>query len=400
MSSSRHGPIIPIELALPETPEGSNLEGKSWLLCAFGRFPDRRICGFGAPGLTKGDDLRLFEDIEPKDEGYTVELGAILPDRFSSLNGQLDYVVDALDAEGDSVQVCVSNQMCRLRYKLDGETFVHALCPRFKLDDVIADESLLVPEDTHVEYLSTVVTCRFEIPGDNANDALEAHLEDCIERMMGVLNRLVSAHLMLSDEQHPILVPAYEQGSFDHLYFMIEGKYSDQFGAHRITPNAHRNALNVPNYEEEEAERFIAYANGAARVDEVVRVMKTCRGYLDGGLIEFALLQLAIAAEKATHRFVSKTLVFSGVSKTKLDDMQKEMTFSRALNVDVMALCPPGLKPDRDLLGQVDKVRRHRNDFMHEASFQVTKNELRNLYQKTEEYIQHLDKVLEYRGLR
>lgn len=391
---------MPVELVLPETPEGTNLEGKSWLLCAFARFPDRKIYAFGARGLTKSDELRLFENIEPKEGGiYTVELGAILPDRFSSLNGQLDYVVDAVDSDGTVVQVCVSNQMCRLRYKFSEDQFVHALCPRFRLDEIMTDESLKVPEDTHVEYLSTVVTCRFEILGENANDALEAHLEDCIERMMGVLNRLVSAHLMLSDEHHPTLVPAYDQGSFDYLYFMVEGNDAGQYGAHRITPNVHRSALNVPNYDEEQAERFIAYANGAVQVDEIVRIMKTCRGYLDGGLVEFAMLQLAIAAEKATHRFTSKMFEFSGVSKSKLDDMEKDMTFSRALNVDVMALCPPGFKPDRELIGQIDKVRKYRNEFMHRANFQVAREELRELYAKTEEYIQHLNKVLEYRGL-
>ncbi len=75
------------------------------------------------------------------------------------------------------------------------------------------------------------------------------------------------------------------------------------------------------------------------------------------------------------------------------------MTFSRMLNVDVMALCPPGLKPDRGLLGQIDRVRRLRNQFMQEANFSTTKDELRNLYGKTEEYVGHLNRVLEHRGL-
>lgn len=403
MSSSRT-PLIPIRLELPDAPEGTNLDGQSWLLSAFSRFPDHSICGFGAPGLTKADELRLFKEIEPKDGGvFTIEIGAILPDRFSSLSGQMDYALEVADRNsenGDGLRVCISNQMCLLRYKLANEDFGHALCPRFVLERMISEDVYKVPDDAHVEYLSTVATCRFDIAGKDADDALELHLENCLGKLMGAINRLVSAHLMLSDEHHPILSPVYDQNSFDHLYLLIEGRNADAIDAHRIAPTIYRSALNIPEYDEEQSARFLAYASGATEVDDVTRVMKTAKAYLDAGLVEFSLLQMAIAAEIATHRFVSRSLVSAGVSKGKLNSMQKEMTFSRALNIDVMALCPPGLKPDRGLLGDVDRVRRLRNGVMHEADLNTTRDELLGLLERVEEYIGHLDRVLDHKGLR
>jgi hypothetical protein len=389
-------------LELPQAPEGTNLEGQSWLLSAFSRFPDHSICGFGAPGLTKADQLRLFQEIDPKDGGvFTIEIGAILPDRFSSLSGQMDYALEVAESgDGDGLRVCISNQMCLLRYKLSNDDFGHALCPRFVLEKVMSDETYEVPDDAHVEYLSTLATCRFDIAGEDADDALELHIEDCLGKLMGAINRLVSAHLMLSDEHHPILSPVYDQNSFDHLYLLIEGRNADAIGVQRISPNAFRSALYVPEYDEEQSERFLAYASGAAEVDDVTRIMKTAKAYLDAGVVEFSLLQLAIAAEIATHRFVSRSLVSAGVSKGKLDSMQKEMTFSRALNIDVMALCPPGLKPNRGLLGDVDRVRRLRNGVMHEADLNATRDELLGLIGRTEEYVGHLNRVLDHKGLR
>jgi hypothetical protein len=389
-------------LELPGAPEGTNLQGQSWLLSAFSRFPDYSICGFGTPGLTKADELRLFQEIESKDGGvFTIEIGAILPDRFSSLSGQMDYALEVAESgNGDELWVCISNQMCLLRYKLSNDDFGHALCPRFVLEKVMSDDTYGVPDDAYVEYLSTLATCRFDIAGEDADDALELHIEDCLGRLMAAINRLVSAQLMLSDEHHPILSPVYDQNSFDHLYLLIEGRDADAIGAQRISPNAFRSALYVPEYDEEQSERFLAYASGAAEVDDVTRIMKTAKAYLDAGLVEFSLLQLAIAAEITTHRFVSRSLVSAGVSKGKLDSMQKEMTFSRALNVDVMALCPPGLKPHRGLLGDVDRVRRLRNGVMHEADLNTTRDELLGLIERTEEYVGHLNRVLDHRGLR
>ncbi len=404
MASGKRTPIIPIRLELPEAPEGTNLEGQSWLLAAFLRFPDHNICGFGAPGRTKADELRLFRDIKPKDDGiFTIEIGAILPDRFSSLSGQMDYALDVADPDsegGNGLRVCISNQMCLLRYKRSDGEFGHALCPRAALDQVMTKDLYEVPNDAHVEYISSVATCRFEIAGEDADDALELHLEDRVGELMGAINQLVSAHLMLSDEHHPILSPVYDQNAFDYFYLLIQGHDPDNIDAQRVSPTIFRSALNVPEYDEEQSERFLAYASGAAKVDDVTRIMKAAKAYLDAGLTEFALLQLAIAAEIATNRFVSRALVAAGVSKGKLDSMRKEMTFSRALNVDVMALCPPGLKPDRGLLVEVDKVRRLRNGVMHEAALNTTRDEMFGLIEKTEEYVRHLDKVLGHRGLR
>lgn len=76
------------------------------------------------------------------------------------------------------------------------------------------------------------------------------------------------------------------------------------------------------------------------------------------------------------------------------------MTFSRMLNVDVMALSPPGMKPDPNLIGSINRIRTLRNTTMHEAQFTVSQDELRRLHRQTGEYVRFLDDVLQYRGLK
>ncbi len=401
-------PILTIGLVAPEPPEASNLDAEqSWLLRGVVQLPDRTVLAFLAPGITKDESLgRLFPELDPTDDGqFVIELGVILPDRLPTLEGQADFALEVPKEDGGSLQVCLSNQMTRLRYRISGDVYGHALCPRFALERALSEEPEEVPaqqvsQDAHIEHLPTVATCHFEILGSDAEDALEEHLDGCIDQFVVALNQIISAHLMLPGGQEMILNPTYARGSFDYFYLLIRGRDPNMIGGQRITPNAFRSGLNAPDYDEETSGRFLAFINGARQIDDVTRILQSATSYLKAGLNEFALLQLAIAAEIATSRFVHKLLEFAGVSKTKLRNMEKEMTFSRMLNVDVMALCPPSMKPDRNLLGSIDRLRDLRNSVMHRADFSAAADELHRLQGETEKYIRFLNDVLEHRGLR
>ena len=393
-------PILLIRLFVPDPPSSTNLNDKSWLLTSFIQVPDQTVLGFGAAGATKDESLgRLFPELEPDEDGqFTVELGAILLQPLPNLNGQIDYTLE-VSTEAGPLQICFSNQLARLRHKINDD-YGHALCPRYRLEDVLSEDFEHVPEQAHVEYLPTVATCRFRIAGQDAEDALEGNIEDCISRFVTAINKAMSAHVMLSTDANPILTPTYDRFSFDYFYLLIEGRDPLKVDGQRISPNVFRAALAARDYDEEESARFIAYVDEVIPIDDVPRILRAAKGYLDAGLNEFALLQLAIAAEIATTRAVHQLLRFAGVSRSKLDDMGKEMTFSRMLNLDVTALAPPGKKPDPNLIGSINRIRTLRNATMHEAQFAVSKEELRRLFEQADEYIRFLDDVLEYRGLK
>lgn len=392
--------IIPVQLAIPEPPEKTSIEDKSWLLRAFAQFPDDHILAFGVPELTKDESLRIFPSLTPEADGrFTLELGAVLLDRLPTLNGQVDYALDVPNIYGDDLQLCFSNQMLRLRYKVEDRN-CHAMCPRIRLDEVMSEDAAPVPEHAHIEYLSTVATCRFEINGNEANDAIEENIEKCIDEFISALNQVISAQLMLRKDEEGLLTPVYDRGSFDYLYVMVQGYDKDQVAAHRLVLDVRREALNARNYDEAESKHFLALVNGTVPVDDTLRILKAAQSYIDGGLNEYALLQLAIGAEVATSRFVDKLLRAAGVSKGKLKDMQSEMTYSRMINIDVVALCPPGMKPDRNLLGSINRIRTLRNDLMHRADFSASTAELRQWHEDTERYVMFLDEVLVHQNLK
>jgi hypothetical protein len=105
------------------------------------------------------------------------------------------------------------------------------------------------------------------------------------------------------------------------------------------------------------------------------------------------LLHLAIAAELATTRYVHAEYIARGVSKTKLDNSKTEIAFSIMLNIEIPALSPPDQKPDRQLLGKIDRIRTLRNDLMHYGRFASTQSELRELYSASKQFIEYLDTI-------
>ena len=143
----------------------------------------------------------------------------------------------------------------------------------------------------------------------------------------------------------------------------------------------------------------MTHSDGTRPIDDISRLLNSGKSYIEAGLLEFALLQIIIAAEIATTRFIDKMLQAAGVSKSKLNDYRADLTFSQKLNIYLFALCPPGMKPQRQLIGSIDRGRKLRNDVMHEGVFNANRDEIYSLYVDIVKYLEFLDKILKSRGL-
>ena len=75
------------------------------------------------------------------------------------------------------------------------------------------------------------------------------------------------------------------------------------------------------------------------------------------------------------------------------------MTFSRMLNVDLVALCPGTAKPDRDLLTAVDQARRIRNEIVHGERMAVSREDAVKAEQGVKALVTFIESVAERLGL-
>jgi hypothetical protein len=388
--------ILHVDLVAPKAAETSHTDGYSWLLNAFIAHVDRIVLIFGADGLRKHENLgRLYSSLTRRSDGcFRIELGAILADRLPAVGQDEEYVLNVQLGADDVRTLCFSNQMVRVRYRDSNREMVTGIVSLSRLPDAL--KSARVPEAAHVEYLRTVTTAQYDLAGDDPEEALSVGLEPAIDDFIRRINRVMAAHLMVAPLDTGILTPSYDRGSFESLYLFVAGE-DESVQGNVLGLSMFRVSLVVKNYDAETAVHVRRVSAGEVEVDDVTQVLRAAKGYIDGGMLEFALLQLAIAAEIATTRFVHREFEKRGVSKTKLDRFRSDLTFSILLNVEVTALAPAEKKPEREVIAAVDRVRDLRNKLMHYGQFQSSATELRALHSAVERHVLFLREIGEFR---
>lgn len=392
--------IVNVRLTRDEPLHQTSLHDESWLLSAFSSYKDSEVFAFQEDPDAASDRRQAFSKLAPKDDGsFDLELAVALPDWLPDMGKSQEYTLDVLETEGTVRRLCVSNQMTKLLYVADGEQY-HAIFPKSQLWQVYGSNDLGIPADAPTASIKTVVSSRFTIRGTSAHSALETHIDDCIDRLIECLNRVAIANLTVNEDVFPgFLSPNYDRSTFDAVHFVIRGKDPKEFANWRMVTSLSLAMLRpAAQFKDEHVARVRAILSGSTKIDDVRKMMQMARSYAEGGLLEFALLQLVIAAEVATARFVHKMMFNCGVSKSKIRELKNDLTFSMMLNLNVIALSPPTMKPDPGLLGKINEARKLRNDLMHEGEFQCSKDYLRELHQNVQAYVAYLDRVLAAQG--
>lgn len=390
MKNLQRTPITLLRLCTTELSNNSFPKGSSSLISHASSYFDLLGYAFLAPGITKDPSLgNLFEKVESQEGNrFDLELGVALPDLFPNLNGQADFTLSV--ANGVSVQeLCFSNTMARLRYTSNGE-LRHALICRQGLPMVASGEIDFIPKDASIEYLRTFATTRFEIIGSTAEEAFETYCESCIHDLIDRLNRCLKALPFVDSSPGRVHSTAYSTASLPSFYFMIEGKAGGETGHGWISPHFGRSMMKPPDLTAEQSQLLSDYVSGVKAVDDIDALLHSAQTFLDGGVLDYVLLLSVIAAESATQRCVQGLLSANGVSTAKIEESKKDLTYSMMLNLLLVSLVTVENKPDKDLLGKMNRARSLRNAYMHNGQLPKDKNEIVELFEHTKLYVNYL----------
>lgn len=388
-------PLIYLRLATPDPKITKGFADKCWLLSACSTYRELELFGFLAEGITKDASVgKICADINPKDDGtFDLELAVILPDLFPNIESKLEYSLQVSDGNGHLESILVSNQMARIRYKRNGQDY-QALLPRYKLGEKEWLQSVGIPDNSPFDLLKTSVAWRTNISGTTAEDAIEMSIEQRIEQFVFLLNQFLNANLAISKEdQPPYLTPVYSRSTFDFMFFILRGKATDKFCHGRLVGNLKAVTLNPDDVGSTQLPAFLKIASGQESLSVSRALLHSARSFLRTGSLPYSLLQMVVAAEIATSRYVHKRWIETGVSKSKLRDYEKDVTFSQMLNIHIIALTPDDKKPDFTLLGKINLARNLRNDFMHEGTFSAPQDEMEALYNFTKKYLDYIDSL-------
>jgi hypothetical protein len=105
---------------------------------------------------------------------------------------------------------------------------------------------------------------------------------------------------------------------------------------------------------------------------------------------KFAFLEVFMLLEVVVSDFLTCKKINAGVSKTKLDDFSKGLTFSYMLSVEVPIFVNDLTDAKRTLIGRVDDLRKKRNYVIHDGA-KVSEAEARNAIETIQEFVILLD---------
>jgi hypothetical protein len=387
--------VILIELAQPDVPTEMGLRGRSWILAGLSTYYTFRGYFFMAEGIRRHESLgKFFAEIEPPpNKRFTLELGIVLPDLFPNLNDAPESEIGVL-IKGSIQPICFSNTMARLRYKKDDQE-LQGILPRCLLNQIGKGAMSKIPESASVELLRTMAATRFSIEGDSAVEAMDSHCESRIDIFIEALNRCLKAIPLVGDEARFPYSVAYSQATLPAFYFVLEGNETGKFANGWISPHIGRTIYNPSNLSDESALLLRKYLDGSAQPDDLDSLLYAAQSFLDGGVIEYVLLLSVIAAESATQEFVESRLSASGVSNNKLKEIVRDLTYSQMLNAFLWAVTPAKMKPNRLLVGKMNRARDLRNDYMHKAKAPLNSNEIADILSETRKFIGYLRAVSE-----
>lgn len=389
-------PIIPVQLITPDVPPGFRLEGASWLACGISTFVEMVLYCFTPSNSNRGPSIsEPCDNVPPRADGtFDLEIGVVLPDLLPALDGKNEYAIDVAVEGMPARRLAVSNSMSRLRYEIDGKPH-QALAHRSLLGQVRKGEIELIPKDAPEEPLRTFVTSQFRISGTTAAQALDEYLSGTFDNLLAYLNQLLRVFSLVDDGPGRVYSTAYTHSTFEAFYFLLVGGSAemDKVGHGRVMPHAGRTFFNPPTLPADQSSLVLNLLTGATYPSDIHALVHAARRYLEAGAFDFSVLLSVVAAEIATRRFVVERCLSLGVSKKKLDEYKADYKFSMLLSVEMFVLTPTGMKPDRDLIGKINKARNMRNAYMHEGTSVKDKATAYTVLGDAFTYIKYIDDV-------
>ncbi len=372
------------------------MEGDSWLACGLSTFVEMELYCFTPPDSKRGEGIgEPFQNVPRRDDGtFDVEIGVELPDLLPALDGKYEYAIDVALEGLQTRRLAVSNLMSRLRYQIQDKPH-QALVHRSVLGQVRAGEAEFIPKDAPEEPLRTFVTSQFRITGTTAAEAVDEHLSDTFDELLMYLNQLLRIVSLVDEGPGRVYSTAYTRSTFEAFYFLLVGGSSemDKVGHGRVMPHAGKTFFNPPTLAPEQSALIRRFMAGEAAPTDIHGLVHAARRYLEAGALDFSVLLSVVAAEIATRRFVFERCLALGVSKKKLEDYEADYKFSMLLNVEMFVLTLPDTKPDRDLIGKINRAREMRNAYMHEGKSVKDKATAYAVLGDVFTYIKYIDSV-------
>ncbi|MBU0686767.1 MAG: hypothetical protein KKB81_02785 [Candidatus Margulisbacteria bacterium] len=344
-------------------------------------------------GGSRRSIAKFFDKIYPADKNkYFIELGVELPILLPAPEGENEFSINVPCNSGVR-EYFISNQHIRLDVghgALDGSAARYYVMPGPKIREAIKEFDLS-EKPYIVNLMKTFVTSVFEIRGESPETAFEENLEKILQYLLVDLNKILFAFRRLRSGYRGIIPPYIDLLILDKIIIAVWGKDARVNTSMAFSANTARvieKPLRLSKQEYLDLKDINSDNWGKLNYKDI---LLQAGSWLDVGNWTQALLQSVFAIDICVSKFTTKMLIDLGVSKNKLDEHGKDMTFSHVLNIDFVAVCPENKKPSKDLLGKINSARKLRNNLAHGKVAEATIEEAHSAFNVVSEMIEFIE---------
>lgn len=196
-----------------------------------------------------------------------------------------------------------------------------------------------------------------------------------------VTDEFVKAYRYLSEDYRPRLLDDYDEPkwvqffvatyarddfarSVDECLFQArEFRSLDSQTIFRLDLQPH--PFKDPNHATDELKAFLERGKSVSTGREFLDAARHAAYHIKNH--KYSLLEAFISSEYVVTKYLTDEKIRKGASRKKLKDYESEATMSYKLNIELPVYLENLTDKERQLIGDVDKVRRLRNDIVHEG---------------------------------
>lgn len=323
-----------------------------------------RIIGNAEADLyAKSKQGELWADLKPKNGSYDFELATELPFYLPTIQSKNEYLITVGKSE---LFVCLRMVRAFIGKGMPQEDGLrYFLVHRLLLPQLAAQRDCA---GIHPLLIKTFVSRRFSCEAASAQNAIQENFLTWRDELVGQIVHLVDATRTASPEAAKFLLPQQSLAFFPVFWLRAAGdedktRCEQFFGGHELGTFRPQVDLKADT---------VGRLNGFLQTPETIpsdeHELGMARTFCNFGYLKLAVVQVCLACEIALSQKYWGFLQGRGVSKKKLDDNKKEITFSQLLNIHLFTMCDvPSLAGSEKILAAVNWARKVRNDVVHEG---------------------------------
>jgi hypothetical protein len=226
-------------------------------------------------------------------------------------------------------------------------------------------------KEIHPIPLNTFIAKRMFVKARSAESAIGDNFYSWVEDMTHEISLLVDAIRTVSPTENRHLLPLLTVNSFPMFFLAISGE-KNKTGAEQFLPDLRQTRFqSLSRLKHADLMNLQSHLNSQLPIPIEDYSLGLAETFLHHGYADLAVVQVCVACESVLSRCYREYLLTRGVSKSRFEDSERDITYSSLLNLHLASMCNLSELADHEnTLSRLNWARQRRNEIVHRGRVQ------------------------------